>query len=38
MGRGLNRHFPKRRTDGPWTQEKISNIINHQGNANQNPQ
>ena len=28
--------FQKRQTDGQQTQEKMPNITNHQGNANQN--
>ena len=31
----LNRHFPKKCTDGQQTHEKMLNITNHQRNANQ---
>ena len=32
----LNRHFPKEERDGHQAHEKMLNIPNHQGNANQN--
>ena len=33
----LKRHFFQRRqTDGQWAHENMLNIINHQGNVNQN--
>ena len=32
----LNKHF-KRHTDGQQTHEKMLNILNHEGNVNQNP-
>ena len=37
MGRGPEQTFFQRKhTDGQQAHEKIFNIINHQGNANQN--
>ena len=32
----MNRHFSKEDTNGQQEHEKILNITNHQGNANQN--
>ena len=36
MGRRSKQTFLQRRTDGQQTNEKMFNITNHQGNANQN--
>ena len=36
MGRGSEQPFFQRRTDGQQMHEKIVNITNHPGNANQN--
>ena len=37
MGKGPEQTFsPRRRTDGQEVHEKMLNITNHQGNANQN--
>ena len=36
MAKDLNRHFSRRHTNGQQVHEKVLNITNHQGNANQN--
>ena len=36
MDRYLNRHFPKEDINGQWVHEKVLNITNHLGKANQN--
>ena len=36
MGKGPDKTFSQRHTNGQQVHEKVLNITNHQGNANQN--